>query len=120
MHTKLIPSILFGVLAFQVGLANAASDDEKVDLPCTTRSNTGSFVDLRPLSVVLLDPNKKLGSGDKTDSWHAKGQDYKANFTLNFCAPVVEELEDVVDVDKKLWQNVSAYYEYHGKTYSIG
>jgi len=54
------------------------------------------------------------------DGWHAKGYDYGANFTINFCGPVVEELDDVVDLEKSLWKNVSAFYEMDGKQYSIG
>ncbi|KAK5000103.1 hypothetical protein LTR28_013173, partial [Elasticomyces elasticus] len=46
--------------------------------------------------------------------------DYGANFTLNFCGGVVEELKDVVGVDEGRWRNVSAFYEKGGKTYSIG
>ena len=53
-------------------------------------------------------------------SWHARGHDYGANFTVNFCAPVVETLENVEGVDRSLWANVSAYYEKDGRTYSIG
>ncbi|KAL1961318.1 hypothetical protein VTO42DRAFT_46 [Malbranchea cinnamomea] len=63
---------------------------------------------------------KKLYGSDRDESWHSKGHDYGANFTINICAPVVERLEDVVGVDKALWKNVSAYYEQDGKVYSIG
>ena len=63
---------------------------------------------------------KKAHKDDRTESWHAKGYDYQTNFTLNFCAPVVEELRDVVGVDEGLWRNVSAFYTLGGKTYSIG
>lgn len=54
------------------------------------------------------------------ESWHAKGYDYGSNFTLNFCAPVVEDIGEVEGVDRELWKNVSAYYTAGGKTYSIG
>lgn len=63
---------------------------------------------------------KKPGKNDLTEDWHAKGWDYKANFTLNICDPVVKEVKDVVGVDKDLWRNVSAHYTMDGKTYSIG
>jgi len=56
----------------------------------------------------------------REESWHAKGHDYGANFTINFCAPVIEDLEDVVGIEKARWRNVSAYYRSDGKTYSIG
>jgi cation-dependent mannose-6-phosphate receptor len=49
-----------------------------------------------------------------------RGYDYGANFTVNFCAPVVENLTDVVGIEESRWQNVSAFYEKEGKTYSIG
>lgn len=39
---------------------------------------------------------------------------------MNFCGPVVEELEDVVGVEDRRWGNVSAFYEKGGRTYSIG
>jgi cation-dependent mannose-6-phosphate receptor len=42
------------------------------------------------------------------------------NFTINFCAPVVEHLKDVVGLDKTQWANVTAFYKDKGKTYSIG
>ena len=64
--------------------------------------------------------NKKSKDEDEGSSWHAKGYDYGANFTVNFCGPVVEQLDKVVDLDKDLMRNVSAYYEQDGKTYAIG
>ncbi len=67
-----------------------------------------------------MDPGKKLGKGDKTDSWHAKGYDYKGNFTLNICAPVVEDLKHAVGISRSMLKNVSAYYEAGGEIYSIG
>jgi cation-dependent mannose-6-phosphate receptor len=39
---------------------------------------------------------------------------------MNFCAPVVEELNDVEGIDKASWRNVSAFYTMGKKTYSIG
>lgn len=56
----------------------------------------------------------------RTESWHAKGHDYPANFTVNICAPVIEEVTDVVGVEQSRWKNVSAYYELDGNIYSIG
>lgn len=64
------------------------------------------------------DKGKDVDEGPK--SWHARGYDYNSNFTMNFCGPVVEEIKDVVGVDEKLWQNVSAYYTVNGKVFSIG
>ena len=105
--------------------AAAASDDKKskakATLPCTLHSpNTGSFFDIRPISLQPLEAGEKPKKDYRNESWHARGWDYPANFTLNICAPVLEDLDDVVGVKPSLWQNVSAYYELHGKTYSIG
>lgn len=103
-------------------LAQAAdSKSPKPVKPCTIYSPTsGSFFDLNPLSVQLPKEGKKAHKDDRTESWHAKGYDYGTNFTLNFCAPVIEELEGVVGVEEGMWRNVSAYYTLDGKTYSIG
>lgn len=88
--------------------------------PCTVHSpNTGSYFDLAPIS--LSESGIKEGYNDyRNESWHAKGYDYPANFTINFCAPVMEELEDVVGVEEERWQNVSAYYQIGDEIYSIG
>lgn len=97
------------------------ASDSKPTEPCTIHSpSSGSYYDLTSLSVFPLQDGKKAHKDDRSESWHARGYDYPANFTLNFCAPVIEEVRDVVGVEKRLWRNVSAYYELGGKTYSIG
>ncbi|QIW95942.1 hypothetical protein AMS68_001460 [Peltaster fructicola] len=91
-------------------------------LSCTIRSPaSGSFFDLNKLHILTPGslPPKSIAK-PRSYSWNATGYDYGYNFTMNFCGPVVEELEDVVDVDKSLWRNVSAYYKQDGKIYSIG
>lgn len=94
---------------------------EKPLKPCTIRSSTsGSFFDLSPIHVLPPDAQKKSTKDEKVESWKARGHDYGANFTINFCGAVVEDLTDVEGVEKGLWRNVSAYYEMGGKTYSIG
>ena len=99
----------------------SSNDKSKPIKPCTVRSpSTDRFFDLNPIHISLPESGKKAHKDDKTDSWHAKGYDYGANFTINFCGPVVEELDDVVDLEKSLWKNVSAFYEMDGKQYSIG
>jgi cation-dependent mannose-6-phosphate receptor len=109
------------VLALLKGVNSASSDDTKKPInPCTIASSTGSFYDLRPLSILHPADGKKPGKNDKTDSWHARGYDHKSNFTLNICAPVVEDVEDVVGVSRDHWKNVSAFYEFGDKTYSLG
>ena len=98
-------------------IIRCSEDGKKTPKPCTIRSpSTDKFFDLTPIAVKL----PKVHKDGRNESWHAKGFDYPANFTLNFCDPVVEELEDVVGVEKGLWKNVSAYYEMGGKIYSIG
>ena len=117
MPSLSLRTFVIGVLAVLSGLTTADSSD-KTPIPCTIRSNnTGSFYDLRSLKLSLPDPDKKPKSGARTESWLAKGWDYNANFSMNICAPV---LEDVKDVYEAQWQNVSAYYKMDGKTYSIG
>ncbi|KAF7163960.1 hypothetical protein CNMCM5623_008621 [Aspergillus felis] len=91
--------------------------------PCVARSPaTGLYYDLNAISVSRPDTSdgKKGSKNAPKESWHAKGHDYHANFTLNICAPVVEDIKDVVGVERDRWKNVSAYYEKEGKTYSLG
>jgi cation-dependent mannose-6-phosphate receptor len=77
------------------------------------------------LNAISLAPpelknGKKVDGEARDESWHARGHDYPANFTINVCAPVLENVTDVVGVDPARWQNVSAFYEQAGKIYSIG
>jgi cation-dependent mannose-6-phosphate receptor len=121
MQFPLFSGILLLALALHDGVSAASPDDVKKPVdPCTIASSSGSFYDLRPLSVLLPAEGKKRGKNDKTDSWHARGYDYKSNFTLNICAPVVEDVEHVVGIGKSEWKNVSAFYEFEDKTYSLG
>ena len=94
---------------------------EPVLKPCTAHNPiNGQFYDLNAITVHPLQNHKKVHKDDRTESWKARGYDYNANFTLNFCAPVIEPLDDVVGVKDSLVKNVSAYYTMDGKTYSIG
>lgn len=121
-------SLFYAVLAAGLPAAFSASspDDSKGSkkenhVPCTIRSPTsGAFFDLNPLHIVLPTDPKKASKDARTESWSARGYDYGANFTLNFCGPVVENFTSVVGVDEARWQNISAFYELDGKTYSIG
>ncbi|PQE13013.1 Mannose-6-phosphate receptor binding protein [Rutstroemia sp. NJR-2017a BBW] len=122
MRFPSLPTAVLLGLALHIGVDGAGLEDKKpkpID-PCTISSTTGSFFDLRPLSIKPPEEGKKPPKNAKVDSWHARGYDYKGNFTLNVCAPVVEGVKDVVGVDKGLWQNVSAFYEFDGKKYSVG
>ncbi|KAH7392793.1 mannose-6-phosphate receptor binding domain-containing protein [Pyrenochaeta sp. MPI-SDFR-AT-0127] len=99
--------------------ATAASD--KPLKPCTIVSPTSErFFDLNPLQRLPPAEGDKKKKESEEGSWHARGYDYGANFTLNFCGPVVEELDKVQDLDKSLWRNVSAFYEKGGKQWAIG
>jgi cation-dependent mannose-6-phosphate receptor len=107
--------LVIGALAVMSGLTTADSTEEP-HIPCTRKSpNSGSFYDLRP---ILLEPDK----GERTESWPVRGWDYEANFTMNICAPVIEDIEELefYGVQKAQWRNVSAYYQKEGETYSIG
>ncbi|KAM5473685.1 Cation-independent mannose-6-phosphate receptor CI-MPR [Microsporum audouinii] len=122
MHVNKLNSLL-QVLLFSSAAWGAAEEKPKApEKPCTIHSpNTGLYFDLNAISVQLGKKDGKKSHADLRDeSWHVKGHDYGANFTINICAPVVENLTDVAGVDESRWQNVSAYYEMDGKTYSIG
>ena len=99
-----------------------AADTKPPPKPCTIHSpSTGSYYDLRPLDLSLQQQSSPSKSKDsRTDSWHAKGYDYPANFTLNICGPVIESLEDVNGIPASRWKNVSAFYRLGSKTHSIG
>jgi cation-dependent mannose-6-phosphate receptor len=126
MHSSIWYHLLAFGLPLGLAAAAAASDDSKgkkepVHAPCTIRSPTsGAFFDLNPIHVILPDDPKKAAKDARNESWSARGYDYGTNFTLNFCGPVVENLTNVVGVDEARWQNVSAFYQLDGKTYSIG
>jgi len=108
----------YACVVLALSTAGAAADERK---PCTIRSpSSGAFFDLNSLNIQPPGKNSKpLKKDDKLESWHAKGYDYGANFTLNICGPVVEELDDVVGVSKSYWKNISAFYTIGEDTYSI-
>lgn len=121
--TSAILSCLY-LLSTPLSSVYATSDSGSKDAlsPCVARSPTsGLYYDLNAIS---LSPPNSLGERSRKttrdESWHAKGHDYHANFTLNVCAPVVENITDVVGVEPERWQNVSAYYTKEDKIYSIG
>lgn len=111
------------LLSSVLGLSSADSSHLNDDTPCVARSpTTGLYFDLSALSLSPpeLKDGKKVVKDARDDSWHAKGHDYPANFTINICAPVIENVTDVVGVESSRWKNVSAYYERDEKVYSIG
>lgn len=114
VHTLLLLATSFTLPAY--------ADSSEPLSPCVARSPvSGLYYDLNAIS--LTPPGKdgeKVRKSDRKESWMARGHDYPSNFTLNICAPVVEDVKDVVGVNKALWKNVSAYYEKDDKIYSIG
>jgi cation-dependent mannose-6-phosphate receptor len=113
-------SLLYAFLLLASSQYALAASDKPLK-PCTIVSpTTERFFDLNPIRRMPLEEGQKKPKGDSDGSWHAKGYDYGANFTLNFCGPVVEELHDVQDLEKTLWKNVSAFYEVGKKVYAIG
>jgi hypothetical protein len=121
------PSSALRYLLFLSSLlsARAASDTPPKDAlsPCVARSaSTGLYYDLGALSLSPppLKDGQKVYKGDRDTSWHSKGHDHPANFTINICAPVIEDVTDVEGVESERWGNVSAYYELDGRTYSLG
>ncbi|KAF9895364.1 Cation-independent mannose-6-phosphate receptor CI-MPR [Aspergillus nanangensis] len=112
---------LLVLLASPIATASDSSSGEVIS-PCVARSpTTGLYYDLNALSLAPPSTDDdKSRKNTREESWRAKGHDYNANFTLNVCAPVVENIEDVVGVDSARWGNVSAYYEKEDKVYSIG
>jgi cation-dependent mannose-6-phosphate receptor len=99
-----------------------SSTKTAVATPCVaTHSTTGSFFDLRPDIAAAVKEGEKHHKGVPTEDYTwARPAEWPNNFTMNICAPVVEGVADVVGVDKKLWQNISAYYEADDKIYSLG
>lgn len=120
------PTSILSLLLASASLASAYATPGSPDsagkaAPCVARSpTTGLYYDLNTLTVPPLPSDEKSRKYAREESWHVKGYDYGANFTLNICGPVIEEVTDVVGVEDKMWQNVSAYYEKDDKTYSIG
>lgn len=95
--------------------------DPKETKPCTVYNPAnGNTYDLNTIAIQPLIDHKKAHKDDRIESWHARGYDYDTNFTMNFCAPVIETIEDVVGVKEELWKNVSAFYTVGKKTYSMG
>jgi cation-dependent mannose-6-phosphate receptor len=113
-------SVLLATLMLLASRCTLAASDKPLK-PCTVISPTSErFFDLNPIhKLPPSEDSKKKKEGDE-GSWHARGYDYGANFTINFCGPVVEELDEVQDLDKGLWKNVSAFYEKGSKQYAIG
>ena len=114
------PNLSAALLPLQLSYTTLAADPKETK-PCTVYNpSNGNTYDLNTITVQPLIDHKKAHKDDRIESWHARGYDYDTNFTMNFCAPVIETMDDVVGVEKKLWRNVSAFYTTGKKTYSIG
>jgi cation-dependent mannose-6-phosphate receptor len=117
----MFPAMLPLLYALLLAVTTLAASDKPLKA-CTVISPTSErFFDLNPMRRLppSESDSKKKKEGEE-GSWHAKGYDYNANFTINFCGPVVEELDEVQDLDKGLWGNVSAFYERGSKQWAIG
>lgn len=109
--------------------------------PCTLKSPlTGAYFDLNKISIIPPPDSKDDGSSSpdtngglnggggtstgagevRSESWHARGYDYGANFTLNICAPVVEKLDKVEGIEDDRKANISGFYMKDDKVFSIG
>ncbi len=121
MYFSSFQTLALCAFALQSRLSSAENSEKAPPVPCTVHSpNTGLYYDLRPISLQMPGLDKRSSKSAKTDSWQSKGYDFHANFTINICAPVVEDVKDVVGLERQQWQNVSAFYTKDGKTYSIG
>lgn len=99
----------------------ADKSKKEPDPDCTvTNPTTGEFFDLRPLIRRESDKFRfNLGYSNNRTDWNINGHDYKHNFTLNICEPVLSDYSDVVGVNDHT--NVSGYYtDSDGKKMSIG
>jgi cation-dependent mannose-6-phosphate receptor len=114
---SLVTFLVLGCLS----IVSAEDTKTKPRRPCTIKSPTsGLDYDINGLAVLPKEEGKKANKNDREESWQARGYDYKVNYTINFCAPVVEELKDVVGVEETLWKNVSAFYRSEDKIYALG
>ncbi|KAI4087936.1 MAG: hypothetical protein LQ344_006415 [Seirophora lacunosa] len=112
---------LISILPTLFLLTPSLAADSKPLLPCTIyRTETNAYYDISPIAVQPLIDHKKAHKDDRTESWHARGYDMGTNFTLNFCAPVIETLDAAVGISEGLLKNISAFYTWKDKVYSIG
>jgi cation-dependent mannose-6-phosphate receptor len=100
--------------------ASTTTTATAVATPCVATSSSGAFYDLRDDIAIAAGEGRHGHKGQIEDYVYAKPHDWPYNFTMNVCAPVVKEVNDVVGVDRAMWKNVSAYYEAEGKVYSLG
>jgi hypothetical protein len=126
------PSVLETLLPFlllpSACVAADATMTTSIAIPECTISNSaaggiGGFYDLRPDIAAPKDEESGKGhpyKGTQFADYKVNGWDYKRNFTLNICAPVLKRPHDVKGVEERLWKNISAYYTDDDYTYSLG
>ncbi|KIX02000.1 uncharacterized protein Z518_07939 [Rhinocladiella mackenziei CBS 650.93] len=114
-----LPTAILTVLFSYLPASIASTEIKPPPKPCTIHSpSTGSFFDLRPLQLKIDGTKYQVASNE---SYHVKGYDYPYNFTMNFCGPVVEPLDEVEGIPTTTVANVSAFYkDARGDVYSIG
>lgn len=118
-----LPSAFLAVLSLVGGAVAVEADKTTTAEACTaTNPKSGAFFDLRPdIAVKLPSDGSKVKSGVPTKDYKINGYDYGWNFTMNICAPVVEEISSVRgEIKSEQWGNISAYYTVKGDTYSLG
>ena len=119
-HTVSIMRATIAAVLLQLYISSTQAPDSQPKPSTLTSPSTGGYYDLNAITVQPPKDHKPAHKDDRSESWHARGYDYGTKFTLNFCAPVIETLEEVVGIPEGLWRNVSAFYERNGKVYSIG
>jgi len=124
-HSLLEAVLLAPAIFLQFVFADDATPTSSA-IPACTISNSdaggiGGFYDLRPDIAAPKEEGKPHPyKGTATTDYKVNGYDYKSNFTLNICAPVVKTPDDVKGVEEKLWKNISAYYTDEDYAYSLG
>ena len=124
LQSQILLALVLNPYTLTQAASSSSSSDERKDLkPCTIYNpSNGNFYDLNTITVHPLENHKKAHKDDRTESWHARGWDYGMNFTMNFCAPVIEDLtkDGVEGVKGDAIRNVSAFYRAGDRIFSIG
>ncbi|KAK6209450.1 Cation-independent mannose-6-phosphate receptor CI-MPR [Pestalotiopsis sp. IQ-011] len=116
-------STILALLSLVGGSWAAEADKTTTAEACTaTNPKSGAFFDLRPdIAVKQPSDGSKVKNGVSIKDYKINGFDYGFNFTMNICAPVVEEISNVRGgINSEQWGNISAYYTAKGDTYSLG
>lgn len=107
-HTLFALFTAFASITALTSAATPSDSKEPLQDPCTIHSAlSGSFYDVRPL--MLTDTGTKTQAATN-ESYHARGYDYGANFSINICGPVVEDLKNVDGIQRSRVANISAFY----------